>query len=91
MLVLWEQYMQIFCFHAQQPRSNAKICCKRVSATWDPQNESEGLAQYFAASSTTDSHQPLQHKLRVVRTLTCHATTIITRPEDLEMEMEHIH
>ena len=38
-----------------------------------------------------DSHQPLQHKLGVVRTLTHRATTITTKPEDLAREMLHLH
>ena len=38
-----------------------------------------------------DSHQPLQHKLGVVRTVTQRATTITTKPEDLAREMSHLH
>ena len=36
------------------------------------------------------SHQPLQHKLGVVRTLTHRARTITTTPDDLDQEYQHL-
>ncbi len=37
-----------------------------------------------------DSHQPMEHKMGVIRTLTHRARTIITEPEDKEEEMKHL-
>ena len=37
-----------------------------------------------------DSHQPLQHKLVVVRTLVDRCQAIVSEPEDREKEMTHI-
>ena len=37
-----------------------------------------------------DSHQPLEHKMGVIRTLRHRAKTIITKPEDNEAELQHL-